>query len=599
MTNYFKLLAFLKPHKKLFASAVVSMFVASFFEVIQITLLIPLVDRIFNNQKIEFANRIPHYLQPVIEYLNAPHDPFSLLRQVLAVFIVLLLIKHVVVYLYRYLMNDVAQSVIRDIRQKLYAKIQTLSLDYFSEKKTGELVARVTYDVNLIENAISYSVTDLFRQLFMVIFYLYLAFTIHFKAAFIILIVFPLIIWPITVIGGRLRQISKTSQERMADIHTILMETISGVKLVKAFCTEIYEIARFRGINQAIYKLRMKSVKRVLFTTPITEIFGGFCAVLIMFWLGPQVIRHEMSFAVFGTFLASILLMISPLKKIGNVNAIIQQALAANDRIYEVLDLEPSVKERPDARDVALIQKSIEFQNVSFRYEKNLPDVLNDINLKINTGELVAIVGPTGTGKSTLVNLIPRFYDPQQGRILIDGDDVREATFKSLRRQIGIVSQEAFLFNDTVRSNIAYGHPEATQEEIEEAAKKAYAHNFIMKMPRQYDTIIGDRGFRLSGGEKQRLTIARAIIKNAPILILDEATSQLDSESERFVQEALDALMEGRTAIVIALRLSTIQKADKIVVLENGRIVGQAPHNELLKSCELYTRLYKTQFQGA
>lgn len=599
MVNYFKLLSFLKPHKRLFAAAVVSMLAASFFEVVQITLLIPLVDRIFNDKKIEFANEIPEYLQPLIEYLNAPHDPYALLKQVLTVFIALLLVKHAIVYIYRYLMNDVAQLIMRDIRQKLYAKIQTLSLDYFSEKKTGELVSRVTHDANLIENAISYSVTDLFRQVFMVIFYLYLAFMIHLKAAFIILIVFPLIIWPIAVIGQRIRQISKASQERMADIHTILMETISGVKVVKAFCTELYEIARFQGTNQAIYKLRMKSVKRMLFTTPITEIFGGFCAVIIMFWLGPQVIEGRMSFAVFATFLGSILLMISPLKKIGNVNAVVQQALAANDRIYEVLDLEPTVKEKPGARDIPLIQNGIEFQNVSFRYEKNLPDVLTDINLKIKTGELVAIVGPTGTGKTTLVHLIPRFYDVTGGKILIDGTDIRDMSFKSLRTQVAIVSQEAFLFNDTVKSNIAYGHPEAGQEEIEEAAKKAYAHNFIMKLPQQYDTIIGDRGFRLSGGEKQRLTIARAIIKNAPILILDEATSQLDSESEKFVQEALDSLMEGRTAIAIAHRLSTIQKADRIVVLDNGRIVGQAPHGELLKSCELYARLYRTQFQSA
>ncbi|MCK5215513.1 MAG: ATP-binding cassette domain-containing protein, partial [Candidatus Omnitrophica bacterium] len=281
----------------------------------------------------------------------------------------------------------------------------------------------------------------------------------------------------------------------------------------------------------------------------------------------------------------------------GNVNALTQQALSANMRIYDILDSEPSVQEAAQPKKIGEIQKKIEIKNVRFQYDKESGDILKDINLEINVGELVAIVGPTGTGKSTLVNLIPRFYDPYEGSVSLDGEDIKGISFKSLRSQIGIVAQETFLFNDTVGNNIAYGTRNASQEEIEEAAKKSYAHRFIKEMPNQYMTTIGDRGFRLSGGEKQRIAIARAILKNPPILILDEATSQLDSESEKFVQEAVDDLMRGRTVIAIAHRLSTIKKADKIIVLQEGRIAGSGKHSDLLKTCQLYKRLYETQFQ--
>lgn len=288
--------------------------------------------------------------------------------------------------------------------------------------------------------------------------------------------------------------------------------------------------------------------------------------------------------------------IISPIKKLGNVNAITQQALAANERIYDVLDATVTVVEKLKALSLPILKEKIIIENVSFQYDRESGLVLNDINLEIKCGELVAIVGPTGTGKSTLVNLIPRFYDPIQGAVRFDGINVRDVTLASLRGQIGIVTQENILFNDTVLANVSYGHREATQSEIEEAARKAFSHQFIIKMPQGYETIIGDRGFRLSGGEKQRIAIARAILKNPPILILDEATSQLDSESERFVQEALDKLMQGRTVVAIAHRLSTIKKADKIIVLDHGRIVGLGTHDQLLTACELYNRLYQTQF---
>ena len=595
MKNYLKLLGFLKDHKKLFSIAIVTLFISSLFEGVQYTLLIPLTDRIFNKKQIVFPNEIPEFARNIIDKLNTT-DPATLLSILPWLIVILMIVKHVFVYLSSYLMNDLSQRVIRDIRDKLYAKIQSFSLDYFSERRTGELLSRITNDVAVVENAVSYGVTDLFRQSFLILMYVSIAFSIHFKAACVIFIILPMIGWPLSRIGAKLRKLSKRTQENMADVNSILLETISGVRVVKAFSTEQYEINRFRAKNQEAYKLRLKAVKRILLMNPITELFGLLCGIAIILWMGKQVMNDHLSFGVFAFFLSSILLIISPLKKLGNVHAMTQQALAANERIYDVLDQLPTVQEKPDALALATIQKNIKLENVSFRYEKEGDAILKNINLEINVGELVAIVGPTGTGKSTLANLIPRFYDASSGCVNVDGRDVRDVTFVSLRNQIGIVAQETFLFNDTVGANIAYGTPKATQADIEQAAQRAFAHQFIVKMPEGYNTIIGDRGFRLSGGEKQRIAIARAILRNPPILILDEATSQLDSESEKFVQDALDKLMMGRTVIAIAHRLSTIKKANKIVVLEKGNIVGLGPHEELLSSCSLYKRLYETQF---
>ncbi len=596
MKNYLKLLGFLKDHKRLFGLAIVAMFVSSLFEGIQYTLLIPLTDRIFNKKQIVFPNQVPEFVRNAVDQLNTM-DPAALLSLLPWFIVALMVVKHVFVYLSSYLMNDLSQRVIRDIRNKLYEKIQSFSLDYFSERRTGELLSRITNDVAVVENAVSYGVTDLFRQSFLILMYVSIAFSIHFKAACVIFIVLPLIGWPLSRIGSKLRKLSKRTQENMADVNSILLETISGVRVVKAFGTEQYEINRFRTKNHEAYKLRLKSVKRILLMNPITELFGLFCGIAIILWMGKQVMNDVLSFGVFAFFLSSVLLIISPLKKLGNVHAMTQQALAANERIYDVLDEQPSVQEKPGALALSAIQNNIKLENVSFRYESEGAEVLQNINLEIKVGELVAIVGPTGTGKSTLANLIPRFYDATAGRVTVDGKDVRDVTFHSLRRQIGIVSQETFLFNDTVGANISYGTPQASQSEVETAAQRAYAHQFIVKMPEGYATIIGDRGFRLSGGEKQRIAIARAILRNPPILILDEATSQLDSQSEKYVQDALDKLMVGRTVIAIAHRLSTIKKANKIVVLDKGGIVGLGPHEELLTTCSLYKRLYETQFQ--
>ena len=596
MRNYLKLLEFLKGHQGRFGLAIVFIIFSSMFEGVQLSFILPVIDRIFTNKPIIIPNKVPAFLVDLVNKLNST-DIHTLFWVVPLGFVVLFAIKQVVLFWSDYFMNDIAQAVMRDVRCRLFERIQTLSLDYFSRKRTGELVSRITNDVGTIENAISYAVTDLFKQPFLILVFMCISFTINTKGTLIVFLMFPLIGWPMALISKKLRKIAKNTQEKMADINSHLMETISGVRILKAFGTEKYEIQRFRQQNYDYYKLRMKTIRNLILMGPITEVVGACCGVAIVLVLGKEVLKGNLSFGVFMLFFASILQVIRPIKRMANVQTIIQQALAANVRIYEVLETKPTVVEKNDALELDFLKDKISIESVNFQYEAGSGNVLQDIDLVIKKGELVAIVGPTGSGKSTLVNLIPRFYDVTQGRILFDTVDVKEASFKSLRGQVGIVTQEAILFNDTVKNNIAYGTFDVTMEQIQQVAQMAFADKFIEKMPKGYDTFVGDRGFRLSGGEKQRLTIARAILKNPPILILDEATSQLDSESEKYVQEALDKLMLGRTVIAIAHRLSTIMKADKIVVLEHGKMVGVGKHDDLLFSCPLYRRLYETQFR--
>jgi len=577
--------------------ALAMMFAAGIFEVFQLGMAPPMIDIIFNKKQMVIPNQLPPFLTDFVARVNNI-NPNTLFKLFPIILIVGIAFKQLFVFLHQYLMNDVSQRVMRDIRVRLYDKMQNLSLDYFSERRSGELISRIMNDVRFIENAVSYALTDLFKQSFMLVLFIVTAIVIYPIAALIVFIVFPLVAWPLSRIGRRLKKISQSTQEKMADLNSQLMETIQGVLLVKAFGTENYEMNRFRANNNAFYKLQMKSVKRMAFISPITELIGAVCGATMFYFIGRPVLEGEVSLGVFVLFFGCIMSLISPIKKLGNVNALTQQALAANQRIYDVLESEPSVVEKPSAITLPVMKEKISFEHVDFKYNEDAELVLKDVHFEIKKGELVAIVGPTGTGKTTLVSLIPRFYDPSDGVVKIDGIDLKEVSFQSLRGQIGIVSQETFLFNDTVKANIGYGSSHATQQEIEEAAKKAFANQFVKEMPDGYGTVIGDRGFRLSGGEKQRIAIARAILRNPPILLLDEATSQLDSESEKIVQEALDKLMEGRTVVAIAHRLSTVKKADKIIVLEKGRIVGMAPHEKLLETCELYRKLYQIQFHA-
>jgi subfamily B ATP-binding cassette protein MsbA len=393
----------------------------------------------------------------------------------------------------------------------------------------------------------------------------------------------------IATVGKKLKKLSKSSQEKMADTNSILHETIIGARIVKAFNMEDYEIKKFNKVNNDYYRISMKSIKRTLLMSPATEILGCIAGVIVFVLGGREVIAGRISFGVFGLFIGSLLSTIRPFKKLSQVHSLNQQAVAASDRIHEVLDAKPSVAEAEAPKELTSFKQNIVFNDVWFSYGDN--QVLKGINLEVPYGSMLAVVGPSGTGKTTLLDLIPRFYDPRKGKITIDGVDIKDVSLKSLRHLIGIVSQETILFNDTIKANIAYGNLKASDEEIKRAAVQANAHDFISHMPQGYDSMIGDRGMRLSGGERQRIAIARALLKNPPILILDEATSQLDSESEHVVQEALDRLIQGRTVFVIAHRLSTVRNAHKIIVLYKGGIFESGTHSELMNKDGLYKKL--------
>ncbi|MCA9399797.1 MAG: ABC transporter ATP-binding protein, partial [Candidatus Omnitrophica bacterium] len=430
MANYLRLLKFIKGHWNLFFISVFIMFVAGFFEIFSFSLMAPITDIVFTQKKVVVPNELPQFVANYIDYLNNA-EPRWLMPRIFGAFFFLMVFKNFLIFGYQYLMGDMTQRVMRDVRYRLYERIQTLSLDYFSEKRTGELLSRITHDSNLLENAVSYGLTDLFRQTFIIIFWIITAFTIDPKAALIIFGIFPFIGLPMSLIGKRLRKISIGIQETMADINSLLLETISGVKLVKAFNTEQYEIQRFKGQNHGYYKLKLKAMKSLILISPLTEVIGAVVSIILVFWFGDRILDGELSFGVFALFMASIMSIISPVKKLGNVNALIQQALAANDRIYDVLDTKPSVEESPTAKEAAELKDNIRLENVEFHYREDSGVVLHDINLEIKKGDLVAIVGPTGTGKSTLVNLLPRFYDATKGKVLFDGMNVRDLSFQS------------------------------------------------------------------------------------------------------------------------------------------------------------------------
>ena len=592
MKEYLRLLQFVKPYKARFSIAVVCMTFSAIFDGISLAMIVPLADKVLTNKKIIMPAQVPAFFSNFLEVINNT-EPKVLLTYMALGIIVLFFFKGLFGYLQGYYMSDIGQLVVRDIRAKLYAKFNDLSLDYFTHKRGGELISRITNDVKLVENSVSYGSTDLIYQTLQVVIFLFLTVFIYAKMAAIILIIAPLIAFLITKVGRGLRKISRQSQEKMADINALLYETILGARIVKAFNMERYEVDKFNKVNRDYYKLSMKSIKRMLLLSPSTEFLGCVAGIFVFFWGGREVIEGKLSFGVFGLFLGSLLSIIRPLKKLSQVHSLNQQAIAASTRIYEVLDTKPTVNEEPGAKELGGFKDSILFEDVWFKYADN--EILKGINLEVSRGEILAIVGPSGTGKTTLVDLIPRFYDPKKGKVLIDGVDIKGLSFKSLRSQIGIVSQETILFNDSILGNIAYGKQGAKKEEIIDAARQAYAHDFIMRLPLGYETVIGDRGMKLSGGERQRIAIARALLKNPPILILDEATSQLDVESESIVQEALDRLIHGRTVFVIAHRLSTVRGATKIVVINEGRIVEQGSHGELINKDGLYKRLYQIQ----
>ena len=597
--DYFKLLRFVGSYKGVLLLVVLCMGVSTLFEGISLGMIIPLSDRVLTNKEIIIPGKLPPFMALIVEKLNSI-EPLVFLK-IIAIFIpILFILKGIFLFLQNYLMNIISQGVVRKVRDRLYAKFQELSMDFYSKKRAGELMSRITNDVGAITNSISFALKDLIFESMKVVFFafcaFYLGFKISWKLPFIVFIVFPAILFPVIKIGKKIKRFSAEIQKKMADLNSLMAETIQGAGIVKAFCRESYEIKRFENINYSYYKFNLKTAKRTLILSPLTEIVGVLGAVLILWIIGNEVIFGRLSFGVFGAFLAFVMSTISPLKKLSNVHAINQQALAASERIYDILDQEPTVKEAVNPKGLDGLDSNIKFEKVWFAYSPEDGYVLKNINLEVKKGEVIALVGHSGAGKSTLIGLLPRFYDPSKGRILLDGIDLRDLKIKSLRSLISVVSQETVLFNSTIEDNIAYGKSGATREEIIDAAEKAHAYGFINNLPHKFQTVVGDRGFRLSGGEKQRIAIARAILKNSPILILDEATSHLDSESEQLVKDALYRLMEGRTVFVIAHRLSTVQKANIIVVLDRGEIAEIGAHSVLVRANSLYKKLYDLQF---
>jgi ATP-binding cassette, subfamily B, bacterial MsbA len=593
MNGYRKLFSFAKPYSAELVLASVFMGVVTFFDIFRLSAIVPVVDRIFTNRPIILTDRrLPDFITNSVAYLNNL-APLQVLNVLLIVIPIALGIRAVFEFLQTYVMSNVGQKVIRDARTRVYAKLQSLSLDYFIKRRSGELISRITNDVRLIENAVSYALTDLVYQSLQVVAFTVTTFILNWRLALMAVIVLPLVAIPMVNVGKVLRKLSKRSQEKIADINALLVETFIGARIVRAFGAEQREVEKFRLQNHEYYRIAMKSIKRMAALGGVTDLIGMTMALMVMYFSGRKVISGELSFGIFTLFMAALLSLIRPFKKLSQVNSIMQQAMAASDRLYEVLDAQPGVVESAHPRVFSRFTGSIVFDHVWFNYGHH--DILKDICLEVQQGQILAIVGSSGTGKSTLVDLIPRFYDPTQGRIFMENGDIRDVSISSLRNQIGIVTQETILFNDTIRVNIAYGKPDASQQEIETAAIASHAHEFILCLPHGYDTVIGDRGAKLSGGERQRIAIARALLKNPPILILDEATSQLDSEAERIVQTALDKLMQGRTVFMIAHRLSTVRNAHTIIVLHKGSIVEKGAHQELLEKGGYYARLYKIQ----
>ena len=509
--------------------------------------------------------------------------------------IVIYLTKGVCNYTQTILMSFIGQRVIADLRNNLYRRMQMQSLSFFTKNPTGILMSRITSDVGYVQGAVSEAVTSLLKDSFTLICLVFVIFYRDWQLAIIAMFVFPLTIYPIAKFGRKMRNIATRTQVTIGSLTTLLQETISGTRIVKAFSMEEYENRRFAKENEHLFKLALKSVSVSAVSSPFMEFLGGIGIAAIIFYGGYQVIKGVSTPGTFFSFLTALIMLYEPVKRLTNVNNTIQQGIAGAVRVFSIIDIVPDIRNEADAAELPKISRGIDIRDVTFRYEET--PVLKNINLSIKAGEVVAFVGMSGGGKTTLVNLIPRFYDVSQGQILIDGHDIRHVTIESLRGQIGIVTQQTILFNDTVRNNIAYGNIEKTDDDIIQAAKAANAHDFIMNLPKGYNTVIGEQGAKLSGGERQRISIARALLKDAPILILDEATSSLDTEAEIEVQDALEYLMKGRTTLIIAHRLSTIRNANRILVLANGEIVEEGTHESLLEKRGEYFKFYSMQFK--
>jgi subfamily B ATP-binding cassette protein MsbA len=508
------------------------------------------------------------------------------------------LLKGIFDYAGTYLVNYAGFGLVMDLRNEIYESVLRRSAAFFQKHPTGTLVSAIINDIDKVQFAMSGVLAEFLQQFFIFAFLTALVISVGGKLAWILLLFVPVIVFSSRKIGRQVRHTTRRGQDKLAEIQNILHETITGNRIVKAFSMELWETMRFRAAAGRLFSANMRYVKAMAVSSPLMDLLGA-VAFALMLKVGRDSIRHgAMTVGEYVTFLGATIALYQPVRKFTLFYNNFQQALGASESVFTFLDAKDEVREKAHARKLPGFHDSIRFENVRFSYQEgeDSREVLKGINLEVKPGEMLAIVGGSGAGKSTMVHLIPRFFDVTEGRILVDGIDVRDLSLASLRGQIGIVAQETMLFNDTVRNNIAYGQPHVSLAEVERAAKAALAHEFILQMPEGYNTTIGERGFRLSGGERQRLSIARALLKNAPVLILDEATSALDSESEALVQAALQNLMVGRTVFVIAHRLSTVRRADRIIVLENGTIADEGSHEDLLTRLGTYRRLYELQF---
>lgn len=539
---------------------------------------------------------LPWLFKDMVDKVLAEKDYF-MLNMISVSIVVIFIFRGIFSYGQSYLMNWVGQKVVIDVRRDVFNKFQRLPMSFYDKNKTGTIMSYATNDVNALEGAMVDKTVELVTESVILVGSIGAMIYLDWKLTLFTLLTFPVVLWFMNYFGKKIRKSGGQIQETTADITSVLQEVISSVRVVKSFVREQYEIDRFTDENLANFKANMRNTKYRAILTPSIELIAALGVTLIIWYGGHNVLAGETTTGALMAFLAYAVNIANPVKRITKVVGHIQKALAAAQRVFDVLDLPEETADLPEAKALPSVIGTVSFEHVTFSYNPG-EEILHDMNFSVKPGQAIGLVGPSGAGKSTIANLLPRFYNCSSGTIRIDGTDIKQVTLDSLRSQVGIVPQETILFNGTVYDNILYGRLDATKEEIIEAAKAANAHDFIMELPQGYDTMLGDRGVNISGGQRQRIAIARAILKNPRILILDEATSALDTESERLVQEALNRLMVGRTAFVIAHRLSTIKNADRILVLEKGRLVEDGTHEELMEKNGLYAHLYQIQYRN-